>query len=217
MATMASVGSIAPSAKACGGAWMPFMEDEVQIDHRPQGVAAAERTFQKGKYSDAAAAVIRMMPHARSLKTKSSPVVSRALHLLAVATVRHDGALPLGQRVPAYAQGTWAGKTAEQRAQNLEWAVSTLRDLSAQKQDDPALQTELGEALSKIDARHDEARGMLEQLAKNDLVASPEGYAALATLRQKAGDRAGQQLAMKRCEAMAKSSDVCVAAARAQG
>jgi len=69
--------------------------------------------------------------------------------------------------------------------------------------------TELGEALAKFDGSQDEARAILEGLAARDLIASPQGYRALADLRRQRGDEAGQTLAMKRCESMASSSSIC--------
>ena len=69
--------------------------------------------------------------------------------------------------------------------------------------------TDLAEALAKVDSHKAEARGILEKLAKKDLIASPEGYAVLADLRQKAGDAKGQKLALQRCAAMATSQNVC--------
>jgi predicted Zn-dependent protease len=177
-------------------------------------VARAEKAMEKGQHVAAAGMIIRMMPHIKSLKPSSSPLVSRAIHTLAVATARNDGALPLSKELPNYVQGSWIGKTGEDRAKNLDWSIGELRTLSVAKKDDAALETDLAEALSKVDSHKKEARQMLERLAKKDLVATPEGYAALARLRSESGDAAGTKLALKRCEAMADADAVCTARAR---
>jgi hypothetical protein len=199
------VGMTSSDASACGGAWMEYIE----IDHRIQGIAQAEKLFNKGKVNEAAASVVRMMPHVANLKAKRSKLVERGQRMLAVAVARSDGALPVDKEVPNYAQGTWIGKNDKDRAQNLEWAVSTLKSIRELKKDDPAVETDLGEAMSKVESHQGEAREILERLAKKDLVATPEGYAALAKLRNKAGDAKGQKLAMQRCESMAKTAAIC--------
>jgi predicted Zn-dependent protease len=203
---IAAVGlSTSVSVLACGGDWYP----EVQIDPRIHGVAQAERANSKGDYVAAAGAVVRMMPHVESLEAKSEPLVARAERVLAVAIVRSNGKLKLEQEVPSEVLGHWLGKTEADQKKNLAWAVRTLRSERLLKKDDPGVETDLGEALSKLDEGQDEARGLLESLASRDLVATPEGYKALAQLRQRRGDDAGQELAMKRCESMAGASKVC--------
>lgn len=210
LGVLAAAGVTAGEAEACGGEWYPA----IQIDHRVDGVARAEKAMEKGQHVAAAGMVIRMMPHVKSLKTSSSPLVARAIHTLALATARSDGALPLEKELPDYVEGTWVGKTGEDRAKNIDWSIASLRALNAQKKDDPAMETDLAEALSKSSAHKKEAREILERLAKKDLVASPEGYAALARLRAESGDAAGQKVALKRCEAMADVDAVCTAQAR---
>jgi len=209
LAACAVAGSVSSEARACGGEWVPAVE----VDHRPEGVARAEKALIKGQHAAAAAMVIRMMPHIKTLKAKNSTLVARAQRILAVATARNSGALPVGKEVPSYAQGTWLGKSAAQRTQNLEWAISTLRTINGIKKDDPSVQTELAEALARVDSHQAEARQILEKLAKKDLIASPEAYAALAQLRSAAGDEKGQKVALQRCEAMAKKASVCKASA----
>jgi hypothetical protein len=201
----AGFGAATSDASACGGAWVEYIE----VDHRIQGIAQAEKQFNKGEVDAAAASVIRMMPHVATLKAKKSKLVERGQRILAVALARNDGALPVSKEVPGYAQGTWMGKSEKDRDTNLEWAVGTLRSVNEIKKDDPAAQTDLAEAMSKVEKYQSEAREVLERLAKKDLIATPEGYAALAKLRSKAGDSAGKKLAMQRCEAMAKTATVC--------
>jgi hypothetical protein len=202
----------AASALACGGEWFP----ELQVDPRIHGVLEAEKSVAKGNYVAAAGSVVRMMPHLKTLDAQKDPLVARAERVLAVAIERSNGKLALEQEVPSAYLGHWLGKSQLDHDQNLAWSVSTLRQELTLKKDDPTVQTELGEALSKVDGGAEEARTLLESLAARDLVATPEGYKALAQLRLQKGDEAGEQLAMKRCESMASSSKVCQAdAARA--
>jgi len=197
-------------ALACGGDWFP----ELQIDPRIHGVLEAEKSLAKGNYVAAAGSVVRMMPQLKTLDANKDPLVARAERVLAVAIERSNGKLALEQEVPSAYVGHWLGKSPLDQDKNMAWSVSTLRRQLSIKQDDPGVQTELGEALSKVDGGAEEARTLLESLASRDLVATPEGYKALAQLRLQKGDQAGQQLAMKRCESMATSSKVCAADTR---
>jgi hypothetical protein len=207
LGAFALFGAVEKDARACGGEWIPAVE----VDHRPEGIARAEKLLDKGQNEAAAGMIIRMMPHIRGLKAEKSTLVARAQRILAVTTARSSGALKVGAQVPDYAQGTWLGKTEKQRAQNLEWSVVALKSVGATKGDDPGVQSDLAEAMSKVAAHRTEAKQILEKLAKKDLIASPEAYAALAELRAEAGDSAGQKVALKRCESMAKSANVCKA------
>jgi hypothetical protein len=211
----ASIGVASTPAVACGGEWAP----EVEIDHRIQGVAFAEKQFDDGHALSAAATVIRVMPHVGTLNPHRSKLVERAQRILAVAIARGEGELSVAKEVPDYAQGKWLGKTADHRQANLGWAVETLRQVSKIKKDDTTVKTDLAEALAKVPAHQAEARQMLEDLAKRDLVSTPEAYAALAKLRSLAGDAKGQKLALERCAKMAKSIAVCgeTGASHAQG
>ncbi|MBK7583959.1 MAG: hypothetical protein IPI67_27655 [Myxococcales bacterium] len=210
VSAFAVVGSVASDAKACGGEWVPAVE----IDHRPEGIARAEKALKKGEHAQAAAMVVRMMPHVKDLKAKKDgTLVARAQRILALAVARNNGALPIGKEIPGYIQGTWIGKTSKDKAANLEWSVAALRKLNDIKKDDAAVQSDLAEALAKVESHRAEAKEILEKLATKDLVSSPEAYAALADLRSQAGDSAGQKLALKRCESMAKTANVCRASA----
>ncbi len=99
----------------------------------------------------------------------------------------------------------------------LRYRDVALRAVSATKAGDPSVKTELAEALARLESHRQEARGILEELAKKDLIASPEGYAALAELRRAAGDEPGQRAAAERCRAMAgEGAGLCGAPASAK-
>jgi hypothetical protein len=198
--------ALTQDASACGGEWYP----EVSVDHRVHGVARAETALANGNRLAAAASVIRMMPHIKTLKSKPGSLVGRAERVLAVALSRSQGALAVESEVPAEVLGAWRGVKEGESAANLAWSVDVLERQSSAKADDVSLKTDLAEAMARVPERRAEARTILEDLAKRDLIASPEGYAALASLRSQSGDRDGQKLALKRCEAMAKSQDACV-------
>jgi predicted Zn-dependent protease len=205
LATFTLSTCLAGTALACGGEWYP----EVQIDPRIKGVDDAEKAFESGRELAAAGSVIRMIPHIKQLSPTKVKLIRRAHRVLAVATARHGGALPLEREVPSYAQGTFIGRTSEERRANLEWAVKTLRELAKTKKDDPESRTELGEALAQLDDTRGEARTLLEDLAARDLITSPEGYRALAELRAAAGDSKGRIAALDRCRAMARTESSC--------
>lgn len=194
------------NAEACGGGDWEFMP---AVDYRPEGLDKSEKELQEGKYLPSAARVIRMFPELQRAKLGVDPKIDRAYRILALATARAGGALAVEKELVESIRGSWIGKTEKDRSANLTWAVGSMRRLNEVKKDDPALQTELGEVLARVDGHQDEARELLGKLAQKDLIASPEGYAALAMLHAKAGDTAGREAAMRKCAAMAKTATTC--------
>ncbi|MBK9263953.1 MAG: hypothetical protein IPM54_29645 [Polyangiaceae bacterium] len=180
-----------------------------EIDHRVQGLANAEKALRDGKIVAAAQSIVRMFPEIRTINPGKDGMLGRAQRTLAVALVRTDGAIDLDP--------TWRAKTPEQRAQNVTWAVSSLERLRTQRKNDPAVDTDLGEALAKVDGRQEEARGILQSLADRDLMATPQGYAALGRLQHQAGNAAARDAAIQRCNAMAKDAEICKVAASSGG
>jgi len=205
LGTCVGISLQTPRAQACGGEWYP----ETTVDPRIHGVAQAEKLLSAGNRLAAAASVIRMMPHIKSLKSKPGSLVARAERVLAVALSRSHGALPVTSEVPRDVLGSWQGMKEGEAARNMAWSVEVLKRQANVKGDDVSLRTDLAEAMARIPEQRGEARAILEDLAKRDLIASPEGYAALASLRNQSGDADGQKLALERCEAMAKSPDAC--------
>ena len=92
---------------------------------------------------------------------------------------------------------------------DIDAAVNVLRDQSRENKKDPWLQVRLAEALSRTKKGQAEARKILEDLARRDLIVDPEGFATLARLRKAAKDEAGAAQALQRCQAMAKKPEVC--------
>ncbi len=195
LAAFAAIPTLSDDAQACGDVFIP------EIDHRIQGLANAEKTMLDGKIVASAQSIVRMFPEIRTINPGKDGMLQRAQRTLAVSLVRTDGAIDLDP--------TWRGKTAEQRAKNMTWAVQALERLRQARQNDPSVDTDLGEALAKVEGRHDEARGLLQGLADRDLVSSPEGYAALGRLQEEAGNATAREAAVKRCTAMAKDASIC--------
>lgn len=166
-----------------------------------QQITLAEQALGAGKPSKAVAGLLPIFPTLRvdhRLMERGpglglDAVATRAQRVVAVALVRTEGLLAIGDSFPS--------STAAERRANLEWAVGILRAFARVKST-PASQTDLGEALTKLPETREEALSILDGLDRKDLMTSPEGYAALAELRLAAGDRAGHDAARKRFEAM---------------
>jgi hypothetical protein len=208
LALTAVCGAFAPKAEACGGGWWP----EENIDYRVQGVARAEKDLENGNYLAAAGSVLRMIPHIRNYKaTTRDEIINRAMRVLAVATARSNGTLNVGKEIPQEMHAAWLGNEEEGRVANLEWAVGTLKNASQAKADDVVIESQLGEAMAKLENHQGEARELLEKLASKDLLTTPEAYKALAELRAGAGDSDGRVAALERCKSMAKDAAMCEA------
>jgi hypothetical protein len=198
-----TLGASSP-ADACGGAIF-----EASVNDVATSVANAERDLGKGKHVKAVSQVSDAFPGLKLYKVGTGRLADRSLRIMAIAIARNEGGITAA---------AFRGKTAEQRAENLAWAAQTLQELSNKRPNNPALETDLGEALSKIPEKRAEAMKLLSRLADKDLLATPEGYAALAELRGKAGDKAGREAALKRCASMSTTgAAVCGAPAPSAG
>jgi hypothetical protein len=182
------------AASACGTAVYRVVDSNAQL------VSQAEQSLGEGKPGKAALKAIEAFPALRIVKPGTLPLADRALRILALASARSDGGLTVG---------TMKGKTAADRAANLEWSIDVLRDLTAKRGGNPSFQTDLGEALARVPAHRAEALKILGELSDKDLLTSAEGYAALARLRAEGGDAAAREAAVKRCETMTKTPKIC--------
>lgn len=177
-----------------------------EVDPNVLLLSHAETSLNGGKPRAAALDAIKVFPKIKTLAPGSSVLLPRAQRILAMAIVRTDGLLTAGKDFQA--------STSDERRSNLEWAVATLRRLSIAKKNNPAADTDLGEALARLPETQPEALATLDKLARKDLVTSAHGYAALARLRKAAGDTDGHEAAMKKYEAMAKKSQPAAPAAK---
>jgi hypothetical protein len=195
-----SVATYSADAEACG---MSVRLEPVRQKPTPvQEIARAEKALEGGQNTVAARTVLATVPNVRAVTAGQVPLDTRALRVFALAVVRTNGTLTeksLG--VPSKEEWT---PTA-----NLEWAVQSLREIDGKRPNDPTVQADLGEALSKLPRTEPEALKILQTLADKDLMGSPHAYAALAKLRTDRGDSVGAEAAIKRCEEMSKTPGMC--------
>ena len=184
----------AHEASACGTAIREVVDNHAML------VSSAEKQLSEGKLEQAVAEVSGAFPGLKLYKPGTGPLADRSLRILALAVSRANGNVSVA---------AFQGKTARDREQNLAWSVATLSALNAKRPNNPALQTDLGEAMSKVASHKAEATKVLSNLADRDLLATAEGYAALAKLRSESGDATGRDAAIRRCESMTKTSKVC--------
>ena len=171
------------------------------VDTKTPLIARAEKALNEGQFTPAAVGVMQVFPKIKNTPAASSPLASRGLRIMALAIARTEGALSVG--------GVFSGATPDERTANLEWAITTLRNLSKLRPHVPFLKTDLAETLSKVPQYRPEALSILTDLADKDLITSAHGYATLARLREASGDKAGGEAALKRCEAIAKKPNIC--------
>jgi hypothetical protein len=201
LALLPAAVMVAPDAEACGMSY--GLERPVQQKPSPvQDIAAAEKSLENGDNSAAARRVLNQFASIRNATAGKNPIETRALRVFALAVARSGGAV--SERSSGVATSTeWTP------AANLEWAVQSLREIDASRPNDPAVQADLGEVLSKLPRGEGEALGILQGLADKDLMGSPFAYAALARLRTGKGDAAGAEAALKRCGEMTKTPGIC--------
>lgn len=192
--------SYAHDASACG--MSVRLEPTPQKPTPVQEVARAEKALENGSVTIAARTILTTFPNVRVATAGVSPLETRALRVLSLAIVRSNGAAN-EKTVGVPSKVEWTPMA------NLAWAAEALREIDAKRPNDPTVQADLGEALSKLPHGHAEGMKLLQGLAQKDLMGSPYAYAALAKLRSESGDPTGAEAALKRCEEMSKSPGVC--------
>lgn len=208
VALLATIPSLAMTyggdANACG---MSIRMDPTPQKPTPvQEIAKAEKALESGQNLVAAKAILGTFPRVRSVQPGTNPLETRALRVFSLVVVRTNGAMT--EKTAGFASPSdWTASS------NLEWAVQSLREIDAKRPNDPTVQADLGEALSKTPRGQEEALKLLQGLAQKDLMGSPFAYAALAKIRSDKGDAEGAQAAIKRCEEMSKVPGVCKPAA----
>jgi predicted Zn-dependent protease len=167
-----------------------------------QEVAHAEQVLDGGQNVVAAKAVLKAFPRLRDSAVGTDPLETRAVRVFALAVARSNGTINEAS-LGVSTKTEWAP------AGNLAWAIQSLREIDQKRPNDPAVQADLGEALSKVPHGQEEALTILQRLAGKDLMGSPHAYAALAKLRTAHGDAPGAEAALKRCEEMARGQGIC--------
>ncbi len=176
------------------------------LDDTKRGISSAEGLLKSGKSKDAAAMVLRIMPHVaryNAFPSRRAQLLTRGTRVLSLALARSGGTIDVRSTLPDYVRNeqpvlrTWMAPNGREAA--LSWAVEALRQLSKRFESDVTLQTDLGEALSYSASSENEGFAILDNLARKDLLTSAEAQARLAALRSRRGDAAGAKAAAERC------------------
>jgi len=206
LAFVTAAGAVAGDARAqsCG------MGDVDWYSQERMNVATADDMLERGETQKAAWLLQRTWPrlHEAVPVASSLPQIAEGVRLMALAAVRSDGNVRSGLG--------WSSWTPLERSLNVTWGVQRLRMLVKADPSSTIARTDLGEALSRSPGTREEARTILEALDASNAIATPEGFAALASIRSAAGDTSGAGFASAECQRRASNAVVQCAAASAQ-
>ncbi len=185
------LGSVAEHSEACGNAIRHRVDPDVKL------VAGAESLLRADQHRRAVALLMKMRRNPMGVMlARASGVERRAARVLAKIVIRSRSRL----EVRGVSTDTAAG-----RARLRSWARALLREQKRLRPKDPASLTDYAESISDRPGKQREAKRVLERLAAKDLVTSAHGYAALARLREHAGEVHGRDVALRRCRAMTRA------------
>lgn len=188
---------------------------EHRINQTTRDVMVAESHSAVGRHTEAARVLLKRYPRIKGTRIGASGAGDRAVNTMAQAVIRSRGELDVGALFP--------GGTTAQREQNLAWSLHVLRTFSIQKPKDARATTNLAEAYAIFPEHQPEAKRLLTFLEDKDLVATAQGYAALADLRERSGegkpaflesplralDHARAVVARARCRDMTSIAGIC--------
>lgn len=191
---------------------------ELELERASAAVAQAENTTNRGFHADALKYLAFMFPNG---KPRDDFLGQRAQLVAARAIARTGGRYGL--------LGVEANKEGGELS-NLHLAGRFVQQRLEKKPDDPGLRTDYAEVLANIPEKQTEAKRILVELERKDLIASAFGYAALARLRVtprkdvpswlgaplETLDRAPRVIDLARCERMAVEDGICGREAKAR-
>jgi hypothetical protein len=188
--------SAARDVGACGNAVLQATDKNVAA------TKAAERALDDGDPQGAFDAIASRITNLEYAYPRKSPgqndqLLNRGLRVVALAAVRLGGAVTVDVKPT----------DDNAKLRNVQWAVKNLKEILDLDKDSAAKKSDYGEALAKTNAT--EAKKILEELAKKDVVSTAYAYAALATLRANDGEDKGRDEALAKCKAMIKKESVC--------
>ena len=161
LAFTAACGAFAQDAQACGGGW--FDAAPIEVDHRPFGIAMAEKQMQNGDYDSAAATVWRVIPHIQNYDgTVKDPIINRGMRVLALSAARSDGQVDIANQIDRHLKRKLRITGDDKAEISMDWAVSALQSIADSKTDDAIAQAELGEAMAKSSSHEAAGRELLE-------------------------------------------------------
>jgi predicted Zn-dependent protease len=161
-------------------------------------VKMAKKVLAEGNQRKAATLIRGAFSDIAKAQPGSDDTTTSALRVLAVAVARSDGYV-----------SPHAAEQKTTQGENLEWAIGVLRKINEHRKNEPWRQTDLAEAMAKLSQYKAEARAVLERLDARDVLATAEGYATLAKLRNEADDVKGRDAAIARCTKMTLRPGIC--------
>jgi len=177
-----------------------------ETNWRVRVLARADRLIDLGRYKKAVHLARRAVKRLRKpapldgllLKHRRYGLTRRALRIGAAAAIYSDGRYAMWKK--------HYSKDPQRRLENIRWAVSALKQLSAKL---PAQQTMLAIGMSKLPDQKEAAGKLLQRLYRKDLIASAAGYLALARIRDAAKDEKSRDAALKQCTKMTRRPKAC--------
>jgi hypothetical protein len=144
----------------------------IELSPRQTALSQARPLLDQGFVASASRVARGVLPADASVGKEHE--VDRLLGVEALAVVRSGGRLHL--------EGGGEGEArATERA--IEAALGTLEKIAAARPTDTLPRVDVAEALSRLPGRRDEARAILEELERKNVLPSAWGYAALARLQ----------------------------------
>ena len=183
------------SAEACHNGVRHRVDPNVKL------ITSAEKAARRGDFAHAIKNLKRLDANA------GANLHRRAMRTHALIVVRTKGAQGLPRRARL-------NKNLKHRDAAIDWAITTLRKQLG-RTDNVTLRAHLAEGLALTADGAQEALDMLERLDNEGLIAEPQTYAALATLRRAQGNQAGTASALKKCRQIAVDTAICDAVIQA--
>jgi hypothetical protein len=188
------------------------MSMEMPVSPWQSALSQARPLLDQGRVASASRVARGVLPKDASVGKELD--MDRLLGVEALAVVRSGGRLHLD----GAAEGE--GRAAERA---IEAALGTLEKIAAARPKDVLAKVDVAEALSRLPERRDEARAVLEDLERKNVLPSAWGYAALVRLRADpapgapglvAGPLAALNapaagVALGRCRSMTRDDAVC--------